>query len=321
MFHTLESNPLPKSPKRVSSSSAPNSKKGVTSHLTESPSALPLQTSTMKSFSNKRPSSHQADDSDEEDTSVLVKKKDADSALLSIHALFTSWEQVEESSISRSSSATHLSTSSIPSTDEMNALKKSVMAYASFTDKDISRASVANQKKLLAHLSEDLAYAIQRPTIDLPADIRLTLRGIHQEVSLLMSENSKLKREKTSFVQAVAEKESLNSAIDKAKSTLNELSSEVVIENSQLMSLEAKMRDIQAKIDECKMHLATKKHNASQEIERTRALMAHYSEITIDDPNMVMEELSTIDTRQRFEWSKLHSQMRSILEMLDLAGQ
>ncbi|KAL2517852.1 Uncharacterized protein Adt_14099 [Abeliophyllum distichum] len=160
--------------------------------------------------------------------------------------LFTSWEQVKASFALRSSSTTRPSTSSIPSTNDMNACKKAVLAYTSFMDKDISRASVASQKKLLAHLNEDLADAFQHQTLALSADIRLTLRGINQE-------------------------------------------------------------------------LAAKKRNASQEIKRTRALMARYSEITVDDPNIVMEELSTFDTRQLSVWLKLCSQMRSILERLDVA--
>ncbi|KAL2531662.1 Uncharacterized protein Adt_05013 [Abeliophyllum distichum] len=108
-----------------------------------------------------------------------------------------------------------------------------------------------------------------------------------------------------SLVQAVAENESLNINIDKAKSTLNELSSEVVIEDSLLMSLEVEMRDIHVKIDDYKMTLVAIKCNAFQEIERTKALMAHYSEVTVDDPDIVIDELSIVDTRERSEWSKL----------------
>ncbi|KAL2466936.1 Uncharacterized protein Adt_42787 [Abeliophyllum distichum] len=212
-------------------------------------------------------------------------------------ALFTSWEQVMTSSALRYSFVTHPTTFSIPSTNDMNALKKTVLAYTSFMDKDISRASAASKKELLARLSEDLADAFLRLTLELLTDIRLTLRGIHQEVSLLLYENLELKSKKTSIVQTVVENGSLNIAIDKAKSTLNELYFEVVIENSLLMSLKAKMRDIQVKIDDYKMRLVAKKRNTSQEIERTRALMARYLEITVDDPNIVMEEFSTIDTR------------------------
>ncbi|KAL2532887.1 Uncharacterized protein Adt_06238 [Abeliophyllum distichum] len=168
----------------------------------------------------------------------------------------------------------------------MNALKKAVLAYTSFMDKDISRASAASQNKLVTHLSEDLDDVFQRHTFELPADIRLTLRGIHQQPL-----------------------------------TLNELSSEVVIEDSMFMSLETEMMDIRVKSDDCNMRLAAKKHNASLEIEQTRDLMARYSKVTVDDHDLVMEELSTVDTLQHSEWSKLHYQMRSILERLDVAGQ
>ncbi|KAL2542082.1 hypothetical protein Adt_03060 [Abeliophyllum distichum] len=94
-----------------------------------------------------------------------------------------------------------VSPSSPKATDEV------VLAYTSFMNKDISKASAANQRELLARLSEDLASALKRPTLELPADIRLTLREIHQEVSLLLSENMELKSKKMSVVQAMAEKD------------------------------------------------------------------------------------------------------------------
>ncbi|KAL2525689.1 hypothetical protein Adt_10743 [Abeliophyllum distichum] len=179
--------------------------------------------------------------------------EDTDSVLRSIQALFTSWEQVKASTAQRSFSTTRPSTSSISSTKDMNALKKVMLAYTSFMDKDISR--------------------------------------------------------------------SVNIDIDKAKSTLNELSSEVMIEDFMLMSLEAEIKNIQVKIDDWNMRLASKKRNASQEIERISALMARYSEVTVDDPDMVIEELSIVDSHQHFEWSKLRCQMKFILERLYVAGQ
>ncbi|KAL2527801.1 Uncharacterized protein Adt_12855 [Abeliophyllum distichum] len=130
-----------------------------------------------------------------------------------------------------------------------------------------------------------------------------------------------LRAKKTSFVQTIAEKESLNIDINSAKSKLNKLSSEVMIEDSLLISLEYEMNDLQAKIDDCKMRLAAKKHNAFLEIERTKALMARYSEVITNDPDAVMETLSIVDTRQRSEWSKLRDQMRSVLEELDGINQ
>ncbi|KAL2471454.1 Uncharacterized protein Adt_39590 [Abeliophyllum distichum] len=103
-------------------------------------------------------------------------------------------------------------------------------------------------------------------------------------------------------VRAMAEKKSLNIDINLAKSKLSEISSKVMIEDSLLMSLESEMKEIQVKIDDCKMRRAAKKRNAYLEIERIKALMARYSEVTVDDPDTVMETLSIVDTRQHFEW-------------------
>ncbi|KAL2471302.1 hypothetical protein Adt_39438 [Abeliophyllum distichum] len=216
MFHTLESNPPSKSPRKMSSSSAPGSKKGVTSHLVEVSLAQLPSTSPTANSGSKRPTPPQADDSDEEDTHAHTRKKidkekapvssdcqpqvdilsnlprevplspklsdeDVDSVLRSIQALFTSWEQVQTSSVPRTSSTTRPSTSSIPSTVDMDALKKVVLAYTSFVDKDISKASTNSRAELLVHLSEDLAAALKRPTLALSASVRLTLREIHSK--------------------------------------------------------------------------------------------------------------------------------------------
>ncbi|KAL2491908.1 Uncharacterized protein Adt_27536 [Abeliophyllum distichum] len=155
----------------------------------------------------------------------------------------------------------------------MNALKRVVLAYTSFMDKDISRASANSKKELHTRLSEDLVDALKRPFLELSASIRLTLREIHQEVVFLLSENVELRAKKMSFIRAMAETESLNIDINSAKSKLNELSSEVMIDDSSLISLASEMKELQAKIDECKMRLAAKKCNVSLEIERTKALM------------------------------------------------
>ncbi|KAL2486710.1 Uncharacterized protein Adt_31466 [Abeliophyllum distichum] len=191
--------------------------------------------------------------------------KDVDSILRSIQASFTSCEQVKTSSTQHFSSMTHPSSSSIPSTEDMNILKKAMLAYTSFMDKDISRVSVDSQKDLLAYLIEDLADDLKLPALELSSSIRLTFKGIHEEVSLLLSENVELRAKKMSLIQDIAE-ESLNIDINSAKSKLNELSSKVMIEDSFLTSLESDMKELQAKIDDCKMRLATKKHNAYLEI-------------------------------------------------------
>ncbi|KAL2532721.1 Uncharacterized protein Adt_06072 [Abeliophyllum distichum] len=132
----------------------------------------------------------------------------------------------------------------------MNSLKKAVSAYTSFIHKDISRASADSQKKLLACLSEDLVDALKRPSLELSVSIRLILRGIRQEVSLLLSENVELRTKKMSFIWAVAENESLNININSAKSRLNELSSKIMIEDSLLISLDSLLISLESKMKE-----------------------------------------------------------------------
>ncbi|KAL2466171.1 Uncharacterized protein Adt_42022 [Abeliophyllum distichum] len=139
-----------------------------------------------------------------------------------------------------------------------------------------------------------------------------------EEVSILLSENVELRAKKTSFVQTVAKKKSLNIDIDSAKSKLNQLSAEIMVEDSILFCLESEIKELQAKIDDYKMRLATKKRNISLEIERTKAMMARYSELVADDPDAVMETLSIVNTRQHSEWSKLRDQMQFVLEELNL---
>ncbi|KAL2491926.1 Uncharacterized protein Adt_27554 [Abeliophyllum distichum] len=90
----------------------------------------------------------------------------------------------------------------------------------------------------------------------------------------------------------MAETESLNIDINSAKFKLNELSFEVMIDDSSLISLESEMKELQAKIDECKMRLAAKKCNTSLEIERTKALMARYLEVIMNDPDAVIPPLT-----------------------------
>ncbi|KAL2466298.1 hypothetical protein Adt_42149 [Abeliophyllum distichum] len=109
-------------------------------------------------------------------------------------------EQVKATSALHSSSAAHPSTSSIFSDEDMTILKNVVLAYTSFMDKNISRASATSQEELLVCLIEDLAYALKCPILKLSTNTRLTLRGIHQEVSLLLSENMELRlRKQVSF--------------------------------------------------------------------------------------------------------------------------
>ncbi|KAL2527007.1 Uncharacterized protein Adt_12061 [Abeliophyllum distichum] len=64
-----------------------------------------------------------------------------------------------------------------------------------------------------------------------------------------------LKAKKTQYVTSVNEKESLYYEIDKAKSSFDEISSEVMVEDSLMMSLAAQIKKIQAKMDDCKARL------------------------------------------------------------------
>ncbi|KAL2486669.1 Uncharacterized protein Adt_31425 [Abeliophyllum distichum] len=100
-------------------------------------------------------------------TYTVSFSQNADFVLRSIQALFTSWEQVKASFTPCCSFITHPSTTSIPSTEDINALKRAVLACTSFMDKDISRASAKSQKELLACLSEDLADAFKCPFLKL----------------------------------------------------------------------------------------------------------------------------------------------------------
>ncbi|KAL2491134.1 Uncharacterized protein Adt_26762 [Abeliophyllum distichum] len=155
-----------------------------------------------------------------------------------------------------------------------------------------------------------MAQALELPSLRLSADLKVSLRIVHQEISVLLARNVELKSKKTLYFNDVNEKESLHQEIDKAKSNLNEISSDVMVEDSLMMSLTAQMKEIQEKIDNCKARLAAKKRNASQEVERARSLLERYSSLEVDQG--IMAELSTAYVDQRDEWEKLREQMRSI---------
>ncbi|KAL2531384.1 hypothetical protein Adt_04735 [Abeliophyllum distichum] len=84
---------------------------------------------------------------------------------------------------------------------------------------------------------------------------------------------------------------------------LTEISSDVMVEDSLMMSLAAQMKEIQAKMDDCKARLVAKKRNASQEVERARSLLERYSNLEVDEG--IMDELSTASIDQCDEWKKL----------------
>ncbi|KAL2526341.1 hypothetical protein Adt_11395 [Abeliophyllum distichum] len=75
MFHTLESNPTLKSPNKDPLSYVSASKKSAHSPSTEPPSVPSDQTRLKDISSKKRPSLPRANDSDEDDTPALIRKK------------------------------------------------------------------------------------------------------------------------------------------------------------------------------------------------------------------------------------------------------
>ncbi|KAL2474296.1 PMD domain-containing protein [Abeliophyllum distichum] len=225
--------------------------------------------------------------------------------------LFTSWEQAKVSHVVRSSSASGPSAASTAfSIENMNILKQAVFEYTSFMDMDIVNASATSQRDKFEHLSNQMAQALELPSLKLPTDLKLSLKIIHQEISALLAKNVELKAKKTQYFNAVTEKESLYHEIDKAKSILNEISSDIMVKDTLMMSLATQMKEIQAKMDDCKARLAAKKCNPSQEVERAKSLLEHYSNLEVDEG--IMDELSTTSIDQRDEWEKLREQMRSI---------
>ncbi|KAL2466466.1 Uncharacterized protein Adt_42317 [Abeliophyllum distichum] len=176
---------------------------------------------------------------------IQLANVDADAILRSIQDLFTSWKQVNASHAARSSSASHpYVASALFSIENMNILKKVVLEYTSFMDMDIVNSSATSQRDKFEHLSNKMAQALELPSLKLPNDLKLSLKIIHQEVSALLAKNVELEAKKTQYVIAMNEKESLYNEIDKAKSSLNEISSNVMVEDSLMMSLAAQMKEI-----------------------------------------------------------------------------
>ncbi|KAL2525139.1 Uncharacterized protein Adt_10193 [Abeliophyllum distichum] len=181
-------------------------------------------------------------------------------------------------------------------------------------DMDIINANATSQRDKFERLCNQMAQALELPSLKLLTDLKLSLKIIHQETSALLAKNVELKAKKTQYFNAVNEKESLYHEIDKAKSSLNEISSNAMVEDSLMMSLAAQMKEIQAKMDDYNARLAAKKHNSSQEVERAKSLLECYSNLEVDEG--VMAELSTASIDQRDEWEKLREQMRSIWKKL-----
>ncbi|KAL2505219.1 Uncharacterized protein Adt_20840 [Abeliophyllum distichum] len=130
-------------------------------------------------------------------------------------------------------------------TENMNILKQAVLEYTSFMDMDIVNASATSQHAKFEHLSNQMAQTLELPSLRLSVDLKVSLSIVHQEISVLLARNVELKAKKTQYFNAVNEKESIHQEIEKAKSNLNEISSDVMVEDSLMMSLTAQMKEIQ----------------------------------------------------------------------------
>lgn len=89
------------------------------------------------------------------------------------------------------------------------------------------------------------------------------MRAIHSEVLSLLARSAELRVKSTQYVRASSEKESLLQEINKAKAGLNEISSEIKVEDSLMMTLAAEIKELQARMDDCKARMAAKERNAS----------------------------------------------------------
>ena len=230
--------------------------------------------------------------------------QDADEIVRSIQDLFTSWGQV------KTSRPTSSSRPSASSEEDMKFLKQSIFEYVSFMDMDIGKASAARHKDKLEHLNAKLEQALTLPSLNLSADFKATLKVVHSEVLSLLAKNVKLKAKSTQYLHALSEKESLLLEINKAEDELKEISSEVMIEDSLMVNLAAQMRELQAKMDDCRARMAAKKCNASQGIERTKSLVEQYKKLEVDDD--VVAELNITSSRQNEDWEKLRERIRSV---------
>jgi chromosome segregation ATPase len=74
----------------------------------------------------------------------------------------------------------------------------------------------------------------------------------------LLARNVELKAKSTQYLRVSSEKESLLQEINNAEAKLIEVSSEIKVEDSLIMTLAAKMKELQARMDDCKARMATK---------------------------------------------------------------
>ena len=158
----------------------------------------------------------------------------------------------------------------------MEVLRQSMLEYVAFMDMDVCMASAAAQKDKFDLLSTKLVQALALPSLNVSPKFKATLRAIHSEILSLLARCAELKAKSAQYLRASSEKESLLQEINKAKTELNELSFEIQAEDSLMMTLAAEMKELQAKMDDCKARMAAKERNASQEVERTKSLVERY---------------------------------------------
>lgn len=89
---------------------------------------------------------------------------------------------------------------------------------------------------------------------------------------------------------------------------MKEISSDVMIEDSLMVSLAVEMKEFQAKMNDCRARMAGKKRNASQGIERTKSLVEQYKKLEVDDD--FVTELNVASSQQSEDWGRLRERIR-----------
>ncbi|CAA2997787.1 Hypothetical predicted protein [Olea europaea subsp. europaea] len=227
----------------------------------------------------------------------------ADDIVCSIEDLFTYWGQVKTS---RSTSTGRLSASS---EEDMKFLKQSIFEYVSFMDMDIGQASATKHKDKLELLSAKLVQTLTLSLLNISADFKATLKVVHFDILSLLAKNNELNARSIQYLRAASERDSLLLEINKAEDELKEISSEVMIKDSLMTSLAVEMKELQAKMDDCRTRMAAKKRNASQGIERTKSLVEQYKKLEVDDD--FVAELNVASSQQSEDWGRLREMIRS----------
>lgn len=245
-----------------------------------------------------------------DDAPRLSKAVGANAILRSIQDLFTSWEQAKGFVASRSSSASRpVAPSAAFSEENMNMLKQSVLEYVTFMDMGIVKASASDQKDKIEVLGAKMAQALELPSLEISSSLKMSLKLIYSEISSLLAKNVELKAQTTQYIQVVAERESLFDEIEKSKGTLNEISSEIMVEDSLMMKLVAEMKELQARMDDCKARLTAMERAAFQEVERSQSLVERYVKLEVNEEIAI--ELPAASQKQLEEWEQLREQMRA----------